>query len=70
VIDALPVHPVVTVPVGVAATGHTRPAVNQAMAMLDASGVLVPLSQAKRNRSWEAVGLLDLLAALGDAQQP
>jgi hypothetical protein len=28
------------------------------------AGVLRPLSDARRNRSWEAVGLLDLLARL------
>ena len=64
VIDALPGHPVVTVPVAVAATGRSKPAVNQAMQQLSAAGVLEPVSSSPRNRAWEAHGLLDLLAGL------
>jgi hypothetical protein len=36
------------------------PAVQQAIDQLVAVGVLVPLTEGKRNRQWEAVGLLDL----------
>jgi Fic family protein len=61
VIDALPGHPVVTVPVAVAATGRSKPAVNQAIEQLAAAGVLEPVSASRRNRAWEAQGLLDLL---------
>ncbi|MGH8991322.1 MAG: Fic family protein [Acidimicrobiia bacterium] len=64
VIDALSGHPVVTVPVAVAATGRSKPAVNQAMKQLSAAGVLEPVSASPRNRAWEAHGLLDLLAGL------
>ena len=64
VIDALPGHPVVSVPVAVAATGRSKPAVNQAMQQLSAAGVLEPVSASPRNRAWEAHGLLDLLAGL------
>jgi Fic family protein len=64
VIDVLPGHPVVTVPVAVAATGRSKPAVNQAMEQLTAAGVLEPVSASRRNRAWEASGLLDLLAGL------
>jgi hypothetical protein len=32
--------------------------------------VLLPLSQARRNQSWEAIGLLDLLAGLEAGEQP
>ena len=63
-IDCLPAHPVITVPVGVAATRRSKPAVTMAVEQLVASGVLEPLSAGRRNRSWEAVGLLDLLADL------
>jgi Fic family protein len=70
VIDALPAHPVVTVAVASAATGRTKPAVNQAMAVLSAAGVLVPLSESRRNRAWEADGLLDLLARLEAGATP
>jgi hypothetical protein len=34
------------------------------------AGVLRPLSKGARNRSWEAAGLLDLLAALEAGEQP
>ena len=63
-IDALPAHPIVTVAVGVAATGRTRPAVNNGIAELESAGVLIPLGTSRRNRSWEADGLLDLIAGL------
>lgn len=64
VIDALPAHPIVTVAVGVAATGRTRPAVNNGIAELEEAGILIPLGTSKRNRAWEADGLLDLVAGL------
>ena len=64
IIDALPAHPIVTVAVGVAATGRTRPAVNNGIAELESAGVLIPLGTSRRNRSWEADGLLDLIAGL------
>ncbi len=64
IIDLLPKHPIVTVPVAVVATGRTRPAVNNAIAVLEQAGILVPLSASRRNRAWEAEGLLDLIAAL------
>ena len=63
-IEVLPAHPVVTVAIGAAATGRTRPAVNQAVRMLEAAGVLVPLTAGRRNRAWESRGLLDLLGDL------
>ncbi|MDE2697016.1 MAG: Fic family protein [Chloroflexota bacterium] len=63
-IDALPAHPVLTVAVAVAATGRTRPAVNNGIAELEAAGVLAPLGTSRRNRAWEAEGLLDLIAGL------
>lgn len=64
IIDVLPAHPVITVPVGVAATGRTRPAVTNSIDQLVIAGVLEPLGESKRNRAWEAVGLLDLIEAL------
>jgi Fic family protein len=64
VIDVLPAHPVITVPVAVAATGRTRPAVTNGIDHLVTAGVLTPVSGAARNRSWEAIGLLDLIEAL------
>lgn len=64
VIDILPAHPVITVAVGVAATGKTKPAVNNAMRELVEAGVLKPVSQSPRNRAWEAAGLLDLIVEM------
>lgn len=64
VIDILPAHPVITGPVAAAVTRRSKPQIYQALGQLEAAGVLVPLSRSRRNRSWEAVGLLDLLAGL------
>jgi Fic family protein len=63
-IAALPAHPVITVPVGVAATQRTRPAVANAVEELESAGVLVRLTESARNRAWEATGLLDLIVGL------
>jgi Fic family protein len=63
-IDVLPSHPVITVPVGVAATGRSRPAVTNSVDQLVIAGVLTPLGESKRNRAWEVTGLLDLIEAL------
>lgn len=70
VIDALPAHPVVTVPVAVASTGKSKPAVNGAMQDLVDSGVLRPLSESRRNRAWEARELLDLIVDLEEGTFP
>ncbi|MBA3552175.1 MAG: Fic family protein [Actinobacteria bacterium] len=64
VIDVLPAHPVITVPVAVAATRRTRPAVTNAIAELEEAGVLRRLGESRRNRAFEAVGLLDLVVGL------
>jgi hypothetical protein len=63
-IDLLPGHPVITVPVAVAATGRTKPAVTNAVEQLALAGVLTPLDESKRNRAWEGDGLLDLIEGL------
>ena len=63
-IDALPAHPIVTIPVGVAVTGRTRPAVANAIAELEGAGVLRPVSGSRRNRAWETEELLDLIVDL------
>jgi Fic family protein len=64
IIDVLPAHPIVTVPVAVAATRRTKPAVTNAIAELERAGVLHRLGDAARNRAWEADGLLDLIVGL------
>ncbi len=63
-IDALPAHPVITVAVGVTATGRTKPAVTNGIAALEEAGVLAPLGTSRRNRAWEADRLLDLIERL------
>ena len=68
-IDVLPGYPFVTVAVAVAAMESSgirraRSAVQVAIAQLESAGVLHPVSTSKRNRAWEADGLLDLVAAL------
>jgi Fic family protein len=69
-IDVLPAYPIFTAPVGAAATGRAKAAVHQALRQLVDAGVLAPLSSSKRNRSWEAVGLLELLEGLEAARPP
>jgi Fic family protein len=64
VIDVLPAHPVITAPVAAAATGRAKAAIHQAVKQLEGCGVLIPLSESRRNRSWEADGLLELLEGL------
>lgn len=64
VIDELPGHPVITVPVATAITGRSKSSTAVAVDQLVNAGILLPLSESKRNRAWEASGLLDLLAEL------
>jgi Fic family protein len=63
-IDALPAHPHLTVAIGVAATGRSRPAVAQAIEQLEDASVLHPITGGRRNRTWEADALMALLADL------
>jgi Fic family protein len=69
-IDALPAQPIVTLPTAVVQIGRTKPAVNQAIEQLVTAGVLIPLSQGKRNRTWEGWQLLDLIDRLESAEAP
>jgi Fic family protein len=64
VIDVLPAHPIITAPVATAATGRAKAAIYQAIDQLEAAGVLIPLSESRRNQAWEPAGLLDLIASL------
>lgn len=70
VIDQLPGHPIITAALAAAASGRSKPAVYQALSQLEDAGVLVLLTESRRNQSWEAVGLLDLLAGLDAAESP
>ena len=69
VIDVLPAHPVITAPVAAAASGRSRGPIYQALDQLQTAGVLIPLATSKKNQSWEASGLLELLEAL-EAGEP
>ena len=64
VIDELPAHPVITLPVATAVTGRSKSSTAVALDELADAGILVALSAGKRNRAWEAAGLLDLLGGL------
>jgi len=61
---------VITVQVGVARVNRTKPAVNGAINQLVEAGVLFPLSTDRRNRAWEAAGLLELIARLESGEYP
>ncbi len=70
IIDVLPAHPMISAPVAAAATGRSKPQIYQGLRDLESAGILIPLSAGKRNRSWEAAGLLDLLARLEAGERP
>lgn len=70
VIDALPAHPMITGPTALAATGRARAAIYQALDQLERAGILVPASGSRRNRVWEAEGLLALLEGLESGTLP
>jgi hypothetical protein len=68
-IEILPGHPVITVAVAMTAleasgNRRSRAAVQAAVAQLEAAGVLHPVTSSKRNRAWEADGLIDLVTGL------
>jgi len=69
IIDVLPSYPFITVPVAVAATKRTKPAVTNAAAELEAAGILRRISESPRSRTWEAEGLVDLIARLDAGAQ-
>lgn len=70
IIDVLPAHPMISVPVATAVSGRGRSRVFEAMDQLVAAGVLTPVSEGKRNRWWEAAGLLDLISQLEAGTRP
>lgn len=70
IIDLLPAHPMISAPVATAVTGRAKSRVYEAIDQLVRAGVLLPLSEGKRNRWWEAAGLLDLIARLEAGELP
>jgi hypothetical protein len=70
IIDVLPAHPIITAPIASVATGRAKAAVYDGIEQLVAANVLNPLSASKRNRSWEASGLLALIERLEAGELP
>ena len=70
IIELLPAHPMISAPVAGAVTGRAKSRIYEAVDQLVQAGVLLPLSEGKRNRWWEAAGLLDLVARLESGQLP
>ena len=70
IIDLLPAHPMISAPVATAVTARAKSRVYEAIEQLVDAEVLVPLSEGRRNRWWEAAGLLDLIARLEAGQLP
>ena len=64
IIDQLTGHPIVTTQLAEELTGRATSAIYVAIDQLTAAGVLSPTSESKRNRSWEAVGLLPIIERL------
>jgi Fic family protein len=63
-IDLLVGYPIISAPMVTPALGRTPASVYEAIDQLVRAGVLIPLTTGKRNRSWEARGLLDLIEAM------
>jgi Fic family protein len=70
IIDLLPAHPMLSAPVATALTARSKSRVYEGIEHLVHAGVLIPLSAGQRNRWWEAVGLLDLIAQLELGRPP
>ena len=70
IIDLLPAHPMISAPVATAVTGRAKSRIYEAIEQLVGAGVLLPLSEGKRNRWWEAAGLLDLIGRLEAGELP
>ena len=70
IINVLPAHPMITGAIAIAVTGRARAPVYQALDQLEEAGILEPVSESRRNRVWEAVGLLNLLEGLEAGRLP
>jgi Fic family protein len=70
IIDLLPAHPMISAPVAAAVTGRAKSRIYEAIEQLVGADVLLPLSEGKRNRWWEAAGLLDLIGRLEAGELP
>ena len=70
IIDLLPAHPVITAAIAGAVTGRAQVAIHNALEQLADAGALVQIAGGRRNRSWEATGLLDHVADLEAGELP
>ncbi len=70
VLEMLPGHPIISAPVATAATGRAKASVYVAIRILEEAGVLLPLTTSRRNRAWEAAGLLELIEGLEAGEAP
>jgi Fic family protein len=70
ILDVLPAHPMISAPVATAVTGRAKAAIYDGITQLVDAGILQPLSQNKRNRSYEAAGLLPLITQLEAGELP
>jgi Fic family protein len=70
IIDLLPAHPMISAPVATVATGRAKSRVYEGLEQLVGARVLLPLSEGKRNRWWEAAGLLDSIGSLEAGRLP
>lgn len=61
-------NPVLDAPPAV--TGRVKAAIYDGIEQLVNAGVLLPLTASKRNRSWEASGLLELIERLEAGELP
>ncbi len=70
ILDVLPAYPVLTAPAATGATQRATRSIYDAIEQLVAAGVLTPLGASRRNRAWEAEGLLDLIGGLESGVMP
>jgi Fic family protein len=70
IIDLLPAHPMISAPVAAAVTGRAKGRVYEGIEQLVSAGVLLPLTSGRRNRWWEADGLLELIGRLEAGELP
>ncbi|MDE2653827.1 MAG: Fic family protein [Gemmatimonadota bacterium] len=68
-IDVLPARPVISTAGAAVLTGRAKSAIHAAVGQLVDAGVLIPLSTSRRNRLWEASGLIEVVEGL-DAGLP
>ncbi len=62
-LELLPGNPIVSVATAQALTGRSKQAANEAVASLEAAGVLRQVSIGRRNRAWEAPEVFELVDA-------